>query len=287
LDRYHTNQQANEALPSTSVTVGIFVRAEPEVGVIVEVDSSAFVHTITDASSEVDEDELEVERAVQALTLATTKRNQKKAGSTSLLKGRNMRFDGVEMSSGSRTRPGPASRQLADAEEIVSPAVQVTSGKGKAQEIVKVPSTSTTSASKSKEAAKAPSVTSTIESASSTATSSSSSSAQYRYSFALEDKDTDKHVVQRLLECNINMPVCELFAVSPDVHKQFRDLTIIKRITIGTVSVNELSSQQTTEEFMRAFDQDQLQSDDGKVVADHFAPLCCIRVVMHGMHSIP
>jgi len=282
LDRYHTNQQVNEALPNASVTAGIFVRAEPEVGAIVEVDSSAFVHTIADASSEVDEDELEVERAVQALALATAKRDQKKAGSASSSKGRNMRFDGVEMSSGSRTRPGPASRQLADAEEIVSPAVQVTSGKGKAQEIAKAPSASTTSASKSKEAAKAPSVASTIESASSTATSSSSSSMQYRYSFALEDKDADKRVVQRLLECNINMPVRELFAVSPDVRKQFRDLTTTKRVTVGTVSVNELSSQQTTEEFMRAFDQDRLRSDDGKVVADHFAPLRCIRAVTIG-----
>jgi len=54
------------------------------------------------------------------------------------------------------------------------------------------------------------------------------------------------------------MPVHELFAVSPDVRKQFCDLTITKCITIRTVSVNELSSQQMTEEFMRAFNQDQL-----------------------------
>jgi hypothetical protein len=209
LDCYHTNQQANEALPSTSVTAGIFVHAKPEVGMIVEVDSSAFVHTIADVNSEVDEDELEVERVVQALVLATAKRDQKKAGSVSSSKGHNMRFDGVNMSNNSRTCPGPASCQLVDAEEIVSPAVQVMSGKEKAPEIAKVPSMSTTSASKSKETAKAPSVTSTIESASSTATSSSSSSAQYRYSFALEDKDADKRVVQRLLECNINMPVRE------------------------------------------------------------------------------
>jgi hypothetical protein len=88
LDCYHTNQQANKALPSTSVTAGIFVCAEPEVGAIVEVDSSTFVHTIADANSDVDEDELEVEHAVQALALATTKHDQKKAGSTSSSKGR-------------------------------------------------------------------------------------------------------------------------------------------------------------------------------------------------------
>jgi hypothetical protein len=101
LDCYHTNQQANEVLPSTSVTAGIFVHAEPEVGTIVEVDSSAFVNTITDANSEVDEDELEVECAVQALVLATAKCNQKKAGSMSSSKGHNMRFDGMDMSNNS------------------------------------------------------------------------------------------------------------------------------------------------------------------------------------------
>jgi len=78
------------------------------------------------------------------------------------------------------------------------------------------------------------------------------------------------------------MPVRKLFAVSPDVRKQFRNLTTTKCITVGTVSVNELSSQQTTEEFMRAFDQDRLRSDDGKVVVDHFAPLRCIRTVTIG-----
>jgi hypothetical protein len=38
LDHYHTNEQANEVLPSTSVTAGIFIQTEPEVGAIVEVD---------------------------------------------------------------------------------------------------------------------------------------------------------------------------------------------------------------------------------------------------------
>jgi hypothetical protein len=70
--------------------------------------------------------------------------------------------------------------------------------------------------------------------------------------------------------------------VSTDVRKQFCDLTTTKCVTIGTVSVNELSSQQTTEEFMHAFDQDRLQSNDGKVVADHFMPLRCICAVTIG-----
>jgi hypothetical protein len=161
-----------------------------------------------------------------------------------------MHFDDMDMSSGLRTHPGPVLHQLADTEEIVSPAVQVTSAKGKVPEIMKAPSISATSASKSKEVNKALSVPSTMESA----TSSSSSSMQYIYSFTLKDKDTNKHVVQLLLECNINIPVHEIFTVSPDVHKQFRDLTTTKHITVGTMSVNELSSQQMTEEFVCTFD---------------------------------
>jgi hypothetical protein len=37
-----------------------------------------------------------------------------------------------------------------------------------------------------------------------------------------------------------------------------------------------------TEEFIHTSDQEHLRSDDGKVVADHFAPLHCICAVMIG-----
>jgi hypothetical protein len=103
---------------------------------------------------------------------------------------------------------------------------------------------------------------------------------QYRYSFVLEDKEADKCVVKHLLDSNLNISVHELFAISPDVCKQFRDLTTTKCVTVGTVSVNKLSGQPMTEEFICTFDQECLHSNDGKVVVDHFAPLCCIRCLV-------
>ncbi|KAG1871380.1 hypothetical protein DFJ58DRAFT_837329 [Suillus subalutaceus] len=75
--------KVDKALLSSSVMAGIFVCPDPEVDAIMEVNLSAFVHTITDTDSEVDEDDLEVLRATQALALATAKRDQKKGnGST-------------------------------------------------------------------------------------------------------------------------------------------------------------------------------------------------------------
>ncbi|KAG1869358.1 hypothetical protein DFJ58DRAFT_837665 [Suillus subalutaceus] len=154
LDRHIATQQADQALPSASVTAGIFVRADPDVDAVIEVDSSAFVHTITDADSEVDDEDLEVQRATQALALATAKRDQKKGNGPYAPKGKAVRFDGVEVSGEPRARPGPASRQASDAVEIVSPAVQASSDKGKMPERAKTAATPSTSVAKPKETPK-------------------------------------------------------------------------------------------------------------------------------------
>jgi hypothetical protein len=70
---------------------------------------------------------------------------------------------------------------------------------------------------------------------------------QYRYSFPLEDDTAPKRVLDQVLETSVPVPVKELFAVSPEFRKQFRDLTTTKRVTSGSgsanhVQVNELSS---------------------------------------------
>jgi hypothetical protein len=70
---------------------------------------------------------------------------------------------------------------------------------------------------------------------------------QYRYSFPLEDDTAPKRVLDQVLETSVPVPVKELFAVSPEFRKQFRNLTTTKRVTSGSgsanhVQVNELSS---------------------------------------------
>jgi hypothetical protein len=104
---------------------------------------------------------------------------------------------------------------------------------------------------------------------------------QYRYAFLLEDKDADKRIVDRMLDSTISMPMRELIAVSTDVRKVFKDLTTTKRITVRTVSVNKLSSAPETQEFLKKYDGCLQRSDDGRIVAEHFMLLRCIRAVMH------
>ncbi|KAG1867265.1 hypothetical protein DFJ58DRAFT_723939 [Suillus subalutaceus] len=214
---------ANEALPSASVTAGIFT-----------------------ADSEVDDEDLEVLRATQALALATAKCDQKKGNGPYAPKGKASLLP-------YKLRQTKARRQ-------------------NAQKALRRP---LLSAAKPKET---PKVSESASSSSVNTPLASSLSTHYRNLCALEDKEADKRIIERLLQSSINIPVCELLAVSPDVRKQFRDLTTNKCVTVGTVSVNELSSQEMTEEFMQAFNQDQLRSDDGKVVADHFVPIALLRL---------
>ncbi|KIN99727.1 hypothetical protein M404DRAFT_30177 [Pisolithus tinctorius Marx 270] len=60
---------------------------------------------------------------------------------------------------------------------------------------------------------------------------------QYRYLFPLEDEATPKHIVECVLETSIALPVKELFAVAPEFHKQFRDITMVKCVTTNEIEV--------------------------------------------------
>ncbi|KIO00221.1 hypothetical protein M404DRAFT_29822 [Pisolithus tinctorius Marx 270] len=60
---------------------------------------------------------------------------------------------------------------------------------------------------------------------------------QYRYSFPLEDEAVPKHIMECILETSVAMPVKELFAVAPEFHKQFRDITMVKRVTANEIEV--------------------------------------------------
>jgi hypothetical protein len=107
------------------------------------------------------------------------------------------------------------------------------------------------------------------------------SSMQYRYAFPLEDKDADKRIVDCMLDSTISMPMHKLIAVSTDMRKVFKDLTTTKRVTVGTVSVNELSSAPEMQEFLKKYDGCLQRSDDSRIVAEHFMLLKCIRAVTH------
>ncbi|KAG2738154.1 hypothetical protein P692DRAFT_201731714 [Suillus brevipes Sb2] len=169
------------------------------------------------------------------------------------LPGKNVRFDGVELESAPRA-------QVAKATNEATPKL------AKAKEVAPVASSSS----------------STLPDANTANPSAASTSNQYRFSFALEDKGADKRVIERLLDSNIAIPVRELLAVSPEVRKNLRDLTTTKRVTVGSVLVNELVGQPSNDEWLREYDEERLRSSDGKIVADHCASLRCVRATTIG-----
>ncbi|KAG2336086.1 hypothetical protein BDR05DRAFT_1006175 [Suillus weaverae] len=268
LDR-HYSKQVKEVQPSQSVNI----------------DSLAFLHTIIVSQPEMDEDDMEVMCATQALTYTQAKHNQRKGSDKSDMKGKSVHFNSMEIPSGLCAHPGPASRQVVEVEEIVSATVQALSTKGKAPESVKAITQPTMSTSKSKETP--PVASSSSSSSLNTANVANPLSMmpplnQYRYSYPLEDKNADKCVLEHILNTTISIPIREILAVPPDVRKVFRDQMTIKCITIDTVSVNELSSQPELKDWMHSYDEVRLQSDNGKVIADHYMPLRCIQAMTFG-----
>ncbi|KIN93864.1 hypothetical protein M404DRAFT_103349, partial [Pisolithus tinctorius Marx 270] len=115
---------------------------------------------------------------------------------------------------------------------------------------------------------------------------------QYRYLFPLEDKAVPKRIVECILETSIAMPVKELFAVAPEFHKQFRDITMAKHVTTNKievvrsddeegVQVNKLTGrdpQRTAREYGDRI----ICGDNGSIIAHHTLLLCCIEAKVPG-----
>ncbi|KAG2061171.1 hypothetical protein BDR06DRAFT_1001500 [Suillus hirtellus] len=168
----------------------------------------------------------------------------------------------------------PASRQATVTEEIVSPAVQALSSKVKVPETAKM----ITTPAMAKTLANVCRVTATPTTSSSSLpsimhtdladltaqmVSSLAKTASYQYLHGLEDKDTDKHILEHLLDTYINMLTRELFTILPDLRKQFHNLTTTKHVTVGTVLVNELTGHPTSDEWMHDYGTKRLRSNDG------------------------
>jgi hypothetical protein len=268
--------------PPQSVQAGLFYRASPEVDCVLEIDPSAFVHTVVDSESDLDEDECTLENAKQALAFAKAKVDQKQSAKDSA-KAKSVRFDGIDVPSEQRARPGPASRQTTVEEELISPEVRTSSSKGKSLEVAKI---TTPAADAPITGAKSSSSSSVSKPANTPSPAASAStpapSGAYRLSCPLEDKSAEKRITDQILDVTLPVPIRDILAVSPDIRKSMRDLSSNKRITVGTVSVNELSSHPVTNHWMRQYEDARMRSDDGRIVADHFAPLRCIHATTIG-----
>jgi hypothetical protein len=264
LDQYYANHTTQEVRASEGVTAGLFYYTNSEIDTIVEVGSSMFVHMIMHPDVEESNEDETVNLMQEALAYITAKHDQKCG-----VKGKVVRFDGIEIPSNTCPCPQPALKQATVKEEIISPEVQALSSKGKGLEVAKiaplnVPVTNnsmerTTLAPKSAAPASSQSAPSSNNNSTSPQPTSplsapTAQSTTYRYAFALEDKEADKCVVEHLLDSNLNIPVQELLAVSPDVRQHFRKLTTKKHITVGTVSVHELSGQPATDAWLKQYE---------------------------------
>jgi hypothetical protein len=296
LDWYYANRAMQEVKASKGVTAGLFYHANSEIDAIVEVGSSAFVHTIAHPDVEESDDDETVNLMQEALAYVTAKHNQKRGA-----KGKTVRFDGIEMPPSTHPRPQPASKQATVEDEIISPEVQASSSKGKGLEVAKivplnVPVTDdsmerTTLVPKSAAPASPQSAPTSTNNSTSLLpvpplSAPTAQSTTYHHAFALEDKEADKRVVERLLDSNLNIPVWELLAVSPDVRQHFRKLMMKKRITVGAVSVHKLSGQPAMDTWLKQYEGVHLWSDDGRIVTDHFMPLRCIRATTIGGRTL-
>jgi hypothetical protein len=287
LDRYYANRATQEVRTSEGVTAGLFYHANSEIDAIVEVGSSAFVHMIAHPDEEESDEDETMNLMQEALVYVTAKCEQKCSA-----KGKTVRFDGVEIPPSTRPRPQPTSKQATVEDEIISPEVQASSSKGKGLEVAKIALHNVPVANNSmerttlapKSAAPAPSQSTPSSTSNSTSpqpapplSAPTTQSTTYHYAFALEDKEADKRIVERLLDSNLNIPIRELLAVSPDVRQYFCELTTKKHVTVGTVSVHELSGQPATDAWLKQYEGMHLRSDDGKIVVDHFV-LCAVYV---------
>ena len=103
-------------------------------------------------------------------------------------------------------------------------------------------------------------------------------SAQFKYSFPLEDEEAPRRVLDRILDTAVLVPVKDLFAVSPEFWKQFRDLTIVKRVTnpsTNLVQVSELSSLDP-DAVSHDFGNWVLRNNKGLIVTHHSLSLCAV-----------
>jgi hypothetical protein len=106
LDQYYANHAMQEVRASEGVTARLFYHANSEIDALVEVGSSMFVHTIMHPDVEESNEDKTINLMQEALAYITAKHDQKRS-----VKGKVVRFDGIEILSNMRPRPQPALKQ--------------------------------------------------------------------------------------------------------------------------------------------------------------------------------
>ncbi|KAG1801037.1 uncharacterized protein HD556DRAFT_1439030 [Suillus plorans] len=256
IDKYAGQTPATGA-NTIQVQAKVYYCATLDTKVIAEINSSAFLHTCSETIDDEEEQEhLEKIQQVNEEYAAFTAKQARRSN-----KGKTARFEGVDVLL--HPKPGPSSKVIEQAEEIISPEVREAKAKKALNPGMVVV----------KPAAKPSNANPVVL----VASSSTTPAPQYHYTFPLEDKDTKKCVMDRILNTNVNIPIQDLIASLSDIRKALNDLTMSKRVTVGMVSVNELSGHPQTEQFLKGWDEHMKRANDGCIVADHFKLLRTIQ----------
>ncbi|KIN98624.1 hypothetical protein M404DRAFT_31267, partial [Pisolithus tinctorius Marx 270] len=285
---------------SAQGTANLFCVAHPEIDVQLEIQPSAFLNTVQDADEPVADLADPDFQAYVAQAWATYQADKGNKGAV-IPRGKKARFDRVEITARPTARPANPPRVDPRAatveEEIISPGVQSSRAARQASE----PSTPapTSTAMKPYVPPTNPAPTPTCKDPIPTAIvlpqtlyPAACNQNQYRYSFPLKDEAAPKRIVERILETSVAMPVKELFAVALEFRKQFRDITMAKRITTNEievvrsddeagVQVNELTGRDP-QRTVREYGDRVIHGDDGSIVAHHTLLLHCIEAKVPG-----
>ena len=248
------------APPSSVVTSGIFSVTNSTTDAILDIKPLVFMAPVDQDSVEESDPALADPdfQAYIANAWATFQADRKD-------KGKRVRFDSVEMPAQKTGHPGPLAASVA--EEVISPPIKAMWSKSATPPKVPAPVANRPPSS-------TPPSTSIPFQNDSANTPSFNPQGQFRYLFPLKDETAPKCLLDRVLATTVLVPVQELIAVAPEVHKQLKDLSMAKHIPVSTntVQVNELAGRDPSEVDW-AFGDRVHQSDDGLIVVHHSVPL--------------
>ncbi|KIO11465.1 hypothetical protein M404DRAFT_112909, partial [Pisolithus tinctorius Marx 270] len=282
-------------------TANLSCIAHPEIDMQLEIQPSAFLNTIQDANEPVADLADPNFQAYVAQAWATYQADKGNKGAV-IPRGKKARFNGVEITA--QPMACPANPPQVDPhaatveEEIISPGIQSSRATRQASN----PSTPAPTSTATKPYVPLTSLAPTpmhkdpVPVAivpSQTPYPATRNQNQYRYLFPLKDEAVPKHIMECILETSIAMPVKELFAVAPEFHKQFRDITMAKCVTTNEievvhsddeegVQVNELTGCDVGNKTACEYRDRVIRSDDGSIIAHHTLPLRCIEAKVPG-----
>ncbi|KAI6138988.1 hypothetical protein BKA82DRAFT_4365377 [Pisolithus tinctorius] len=111
---------------------------------------------------------------------------------------------------------------------------------------------------------------------------STNSAPQFHYQSSFDEAVVTKRIVNQVLDTKMEISTKDLFTVSPEIHKQIRELAVTKKITIGSL---ETTSDATPSAAWASYEQYWVRDTEGKCVGLAMAPLRAVDgILMDKLH---